>query len=446
MIIKYLDYISKLTKHVDAIMILSRKGIVEYSGMYNHSKNRFMDEGMVGKHIFEVYPGLNENTSSHSRVMATGIPILNERQELTNYHGDTEILINSTFPILDDDNVIGTIEISVFDEVQLDNSKKIKTLFDLDDIITNAPSMMTLKRRVMRLSNSDASVMLCGETGTGKELFAQSIHSHSKRSKHEFIAINCAAIPSSLIESTLFGTTQGSFTDAKNQKGLFELADKGTLFLDEINSMDITLQSKLLKVIEDKAFRPVGSNKVIQSDVRIVSAMNVTVSRAIHDGLIRSDLFYRLAVVQMELPPLRERNDDILLLADHFLSHYTEELELKNITISELVLNILQHYKWPGNIRELKNTIESAVSVSDSTEITVHDLPEYLLYNYERPFLSENVAYEGKNLSLNQEVKNYERHLIVQALQVSSTKAEAAQKLGISRQSLRYKIEKHDIK
>lgn len=170
MIIKYLDYISKLTKHVDAIMILSRKGIVEYSGMYNHSKNRFMDEGMVGKHIFEVYPGLNENTSSHSRVMATGIPILNERQELTNYHGDTEILINSTFPILDDDNVIGTIEISVFDEVQLDNSKKIKTLFDLDDIITNAPSMMTLKRRVMRLSNSDASVMLCGETGTGKEL------------------------------------------------------------------------------------------------------------------------------------------------------------------------------------------------------------------------------------------------------------------------------------
>lgn len=210
--------------------------------------------------------------------------------------------------------------------------------------------------------------------------------------------------------------------------------------------MDITLQSKLLKVIEDKAFRPVGSNKVIQSDVRIVSAMNVTVSRAIHDGLIRSDLFYRLAVVQMELPPLRERNDDILLLADHFLSHYTEELELKNITISELVLNILQHYKWPGNIRELKNTIESAVSVSDSTEITVHDLPEYLLYNYERPFLSENVAYEGKNLSLNQEVKNYERHLIVQALQVSSTKAEAAQKLGISRQSLRYKIEKHDIK
>lgn len=444
MIIKYLDYISKLTKHVDAIMILNRNGIVEYSGMYNHSKNRFMDEGVVGKHIFEVYPALDKERSSHSRVMATGIPILNEKQTLTNYHGDTETLINSTFPILDQEKVIGTIEISVFDESNVQEKESTSSLFDLDDIITNSPTVITLKNRILRLSNSDASVMLYGETGTGKELFAQSIHSHSKRSKYEFISINCAAIPSTLIESTLFGTVKGSFTGAENQKGLFEIAHKGTLFLDEINSMDINLQSKILKAIEDKAFRAVGSNKIITSDVRIVSAMNISPNKAIESGLIRSDLFYRLAVVQMELPPLRTRENDVLLLTDYFLSHYSKSLGLATYTISELVLNILQNYTWPGNIRELKNTIEAAVSLSNSTQITVQDLPEHLLYSYDSPMqvLDSNTP---STQSLDEQVKAFERRLINEALLQSSTKAQAAKKLGISRQSLRYKVEKHNL-
>jgi len=443
MIIKYLDYITKLTSHIDAIMIVNRKGVVEYSGMYNHSKNRFMDEGVVGKHIFDVYPDLNADTSSHSRVMQSGTPIINESQALKNYHGDTEYLINSTFPILDNDEIIGTIEISVFDENTGGRTPQTTSLYTLDDIITGSSKLIRLKERVARIANSDSSVLLYGETGTGKELFAQSIHTHSKRCKGEFVSLNCAAIPSTLLESTLFGTTSGSFTGAEAKTGLFELADGGTLFLDEINSMAIELQSKLLKVIEEKKFRPVGSNKTIYSDVRIVSAMNIDPKHAVAKEVIRQDLYYRLAIVQLELPPLRQRKEDILLLARHFLSQHSSRISNTTFVISELVENILENYAWPGNVRELRNTIEAATNLCHEDTITVQDLPEHLLYDYETPALTNAIGvHKG---TLNEQVRAFERELIRSALQNSKSMADAAKHLGISRQSLRYKMEKHQL-
>lgn len=444
MMIKYLDYIGTMTKHIDAIIIVNRKGIVEYSGMYNRTNKRFMDEGVIGKHILEIYPELTEETSSHYRVKKTGNPILNENQYLTNYHGDKEKLINSTFPILDKGEVIGTIEISVFDE-QSDHMDQTVKHYTLDDIITNAPSMHVVKDRITRIANSDAAVLIVGETGTGKELVAQSIHTHSKRHDKPFISLNCAAIPSTLLESVLFGTTSGTFTGAENKTGLFQEADGGSLFLDEVNSMEYTLQAKILKVIEEKKFRPLGSTKEIKANVRIVSAMNIAPSEALKNQLIRQDLYYRLATISIDLPPLRERKEDILLLANHFLKNFADLEQETPIQISEIAQRMFLDYNWPGNVRELNNTIEGAVHLCQNHLITVHDLPEHLLYNFKHPVHLEKQAPPGNEPPLNELVKTYERQLIQSAINRSSSMADAARILGISRQSLRYKIEKHNL-
>jgi arginine utilization regulatory protein len=444
MIIKYLDYIGTMTKHIDAIIIVNRKGIVEYSGMYNHTNKRFMDEGVIGKHILEIYPELTEETSSHYRVKKTRTPILNEKQYLTNYYGDKEKLINSTFPIFDKGEVIGTIEISVFDE-QSDHIDQTEDHYTLDDIITNAPSMHVVKDRITRIANSDASVLIVGETGTGKELVAQSIHTHSKRHNKAFISLNCAAIPSTLLESVLFGTTSGTFTGAEKKAGLFQEADGGTLFLDEVNSMEYTLQAKILKVIEEKKFRPLGGAKEIKANVRIVSAMNISPSEALKNRLIRQDLYYRLATISIGLPPLRERKEDILLLANHFLKGHTGIDQETPFQISEIAQRMFLDYNWPGNVRELKNIIEGAIHLCQNFLITVHDLPEHLLYNYEHPSLLEKQASPDNEPPLDEQVKAYERQLIQSAISKSSSMADAARILGISRQSLRYKIEKHSL-
>ena len=211
------------------------------------------------------------------------------------------MLVSSTFPLEDGGELIGTMETSVFyhKDSQLDGKNHWLTnphtgLFRLEDIITRNPEMLALKDTVQRVAANPSPVLIWGETGTGKELFAQALHSHSTRSKGSFISQNCAAIPTTLLESTLFGTTRGSYTGAENRKGLLKQADGGTLFLDEVNSMDLSLQAKILKAIEEKKFRPVGGEQDVHSDVRIVSAMNVDPITAVRDGLLRRDLFYRL--------------------------------------------------------------------------------------------------------------------------------------------------------
>ena len=202
--------------------------------------------------------------------------------------------------------------------------------------------------------------IIWGETGTGKELFAQSLHSHSSRARGPFVAQNCAAIPTTLLESTLFGTTRGSYTGAENRKGLLKQADGGTLFLDEVNSMDLSLQAKILKAIEEKRFRPVGGEQDVHRDVRIVSAMNVDPITAVREGLLRRDLFYRLGVVQLALPPLRKRPEDIPLLTDFYVEQYNRNMGRAISGVSELVRNALLAYEWPGNVRELRNEIGRA--------------------------------------------------------------------------------------
>ena len=351
MIGKWLNYMARLHDGVDAILIANRHGIIEYSAMFSERENGMIDEGFIGKSILEAYPELTKETSSHFRVMRTGKPVLNEKQELTDFYGRRIMLVSSTFPLEDGGELIGTMETSVFyhKDSQLDGKNHWLTnphtgLFRLEDIITRNPEMLALKDTVQRVAANPSPVLIWGETGTGKELFAQALHSHSTRSKGPFISQNCAAIPTTLLESTLFGTTRGSYTGAENRKGLLKQADGGTLFLDEVNSMDLSLQAKILKAIEEKKFRPVGGEQDVHSDVRIVSAMNVDPITAVRDGLLRRDLFYRLGVVQLALPPLRKRPEDIPLLTDFYVERYNRKMERTITGVSELVRNALLAY------------------------------------------------------------------------------------------------------
>lgn len=251
----------------------------------------------MGKNLYEVYPELNESNSTHARVMATGLPVVNQKQTLTEPSGRRHTLLTSTFPIENNGEVIGSIDFSVDLSEQGADVSKERKLYSVDDIVTCDPAMERIKDRILKVAENDSPVMVIGESGTGKELIVEAIHSHSRRRSKPFISLNCAAIPDALIESTLFGTVKGSFTGAKNKKGLFELADKGTLFLDEINSMSMELQAKLLKAVEEQRYMKVGGESYMDVDVRVLSAMNMSPQEAIKSGRLRQDLFYRLSVV-----------------------------------------------------------------------------------------------------------------------------------------------------
>ncbi len=452
MIGKWLNYMSKLHDGVDAILIADRHGVIEYSAMFSEQENGLIDEGFIGKHILEVYPELTEETSSHFRVMRMGAPVLNERQELTDFRGRQTILVSSTFPLEYSGELIGTMETSIIcnRDSQLDGKnhwliKPHKGLYILDDIVTQNPEMLMLKETALRVAANPSPVLVWGETGTGKELFAQALHSHSSRSKGPFISQNCAAIPTTLLESTLFGTTRGSYTGAENRKGLFKQADGGTLFLDEVNSMDLSLQAKILKAIEEKRFRPVGGEQDVRSDVRIVSAMNVDPLTAVREGLLRRDLFYRLGVVQLALPPLRKRPEDIPLLTDFFVEQYNQKMGRSISGISELVRNVMQAYDWPGNARELRNTIESAFNFCTGDTIQLNDIPNYIVYSQDKPQPQAIELDEVEDLGLQEAVRQYERRMICKALESSKTVTDAAARLKLTRQALQYKMMKYHL-
>jgi arginine utilization regulatory protein len=444
---------SKLYGQIDALMIVNKQGIIEYSAMTCDKTNSFQNEGITGKHILEVYPSLTEKTSSVLRVLKTGNPIYDEKQTVTDSKGFLWSFVNSTFPIEYNNEIIGAVEASISaskwkqkNHTVLQNSKKQKSnnsLYTLDNIITKNPLLLHTKEKIKKIAQNNSSVLICGDTGTGKEMVAQAIHSHSLRRNEPFISQNCSAIPSTLLESIFFGTVKGSYTGSENKKGLFELANRGTLFLDEINSMDIGIQAKILKAIEEKKIRRVGGESYINIDIRIVSAMNSNPLKTIEDGLLRKDLYYRLSVIQINLPPLINRTEDITLLTDYFIKKYNNEMN-KNITaISEMVEKTFYNYNWPGNIREFKNAIESAFNLATGNTITLKDIPEYIIY----PQKSEEPLFRevSKNKSLPKLVQSYEKEIILEALSTSKNITAAARKLQITRQSLQYKMEKYNL-
>lgn len=314
-------------------------------------------------------------------------------------------------------------------------------------LISKSQKMRGVLELIRQVADSRATIMLYGETGTGKELAAQVIHDLSERQGKPFIKVNCAAIPDTLMESELFGFEKGAFTGAIAKKpGRFELADGGSIFLDEIGDISPAMQVKLLRVLQEREFQPLGSIKTLKVDVRIIGATNKNLEEMVKNNLFREDLFYRLNVVPIHLPPLRERQEDIAGLVDYFLSKSADITGKFQKQIDKEAINILTQYDWPGNIRELENIIERSVVVTTGDVIRAKDLPNYLIQS-ER-FLRENSHTEISKKSgiLDDVVDNAERDVIIQALHAhNGNRTRASEHLGISRRSLHRKIVKYNI-
>lgn len=314
-------------------------------------------------------------------------------------------------------------------------------------IITNSPNMMELCRNIAKVSQTKSTVLITGESGTGKELVAKTIHAHSIRSNKPFIKINCGALPETLLESTLFGHERGAFTGAyQRQIGLFERVHQGTLFLDEVSEMSVNLQVKLLRVIQEKEFEPIGANKLIKTDFRLIAATNRNLQDMIKTGEFRQDLFYRLNVMSLNLPPLRERKQDIMLLARYFAQQFCTENNKELLDFAVKTADILNHYHWPGNVRELSNTIEYAVIMSHGLYIDPQDLPLHVQNQSQDTSIVVNDYAQDMGVTLKEKLKNYEKVLIVEELRKNQGHREnTAKALGVSRRTLLYKMQEHGI-
>lgn len=318
--------------------------------------------------------------------------------------------------------------------------------YRFDNIIGISQAMQQVFTRMEKVAATDSTILVLGASGTGKELVAKAIHYNSPRCEHPFVAINCGAIPADLLESELFGHIKGSFTSAVADKpGKFETANGGTLFLDEIGNMPLQLQMKLLRVLQEHEFERVGSSKKIRLDIRLISATNIDLQEQVKAGLFREDLYYRLNVIPIHLPPLRERRGDIALLTRHFLEKTCQEMKRAPITFSTEALQAMENYSWPGNVRELENVIERTVALTDSDLIGCEDLPPDIASRCPLDKASSPEV-SPLGIDLNETMADMERQLIRQALELGlGVKARAAALLNINRTTLVEKIKRLNI-
>jgi two-component system response regulator AtoC len=309
----------------------------------------------------------------------------------------------------------------------------------LDFIIGASPAMRQVYAKIRRAAPSDSTVLLTGESGTGKELVARAIHLLSPRKDNEFVAVDCSALVETLLESELFGHVKGSFTGALQTKhGLFELANHGTFFFDEITNLSLNIQAKLLRVIQEREFMQVGSQKRIKLDIRIIASSNRDLKEAIKAGTFREDLFYRLSVIPIHLPPLRERNGDIPRLVEHFLRKYSEKGNREVTGIAPKAMKLLEAYAWPGNVRELEHTIERIVILEDGDEVTPEHLPSFITQRQ-----GEFQVFSEENYTLEELEKRYIQFIL---RRTRGRRQDAARILGINRKTLSHKIEKFNLR
>ncbi len=325
--------------------------------------------------------------------------------------------------------------------------KAVTERYIFQNIIGQSPKMLALYNLLEKVAPTKTNILITGESGTGKELVAKAIHYNSPRKEKPFVILNCGAIPEYLIESELFGHMKGAFTDAiATKKGLFEVADEGTIFLDEISELPLPMQVKLLRVLEEKEFKRVGGTEDIRVDVRIISATNKDLEEEAKSKRFRDDLFYRLNVIQIKLPSLRERKEDIPTLATYFLKKYSEELNKNIQRVTPEALRMLLHYDYPGNVRELQNMIERGVALESSQELTHPNLSSYLddQLPLKKGTLDLEIPLEGINLE--KTVEDFERALLLKALdKTKGVKKKAAKLLHINFRSMRYRLEKYGL-
>ena len=316
-----------------------------------------------------------------------------------------------------------------------------------EDIIGESRGMLEVFSLISRVAPSKANVLVMGESGTGKELVAMAIHRLSHRSGQPFVVVNCSAIPENLLESEMFGHVKGSFTGAvANKPGLVEAAHQGTLFLDEVGEIPMSIQAKLLRFLQDRQFRRVGDNEDRRVDVRVIAATNRNLEKEMEEGAFREDLYYRLNVIRLTLPPLREREEDIPLLLDHFLERFSAEQGKTISKVSSLAMRVLCNYHYPGNVRELENVIERCVTLEQSDQLTAEHLPPKLVESAESQDAAGGPEIPPGGIDLNQATENLERELISKALTMSGgNRSRAARLLGITLRSMRYRLMKLGI-
>jgi two-component system response regulator PilR (NtrC family) len=342
------------------------------------------------------------------------------------------------------------LELKTIDHEKKSIEDELKSALHFDKIVGNSPRMLHIYNMIRQIADTRTSVLITGESGTGKELIARAIHEYSDRACQPFVAINCGSIPENLMESEFFGHKKGSFTGAtQDKKGLFETGHKGTIFLDEVGELNIPMQVKLLRVVQERIFKPVGSTEDIRVDIRIVSATNKKLEDEVINGRFREDLFYRLNVVEIKLPPLRERKSDLRALAQHFLEKYAKEMGKTVTKISSYAIDLLNRYDFPGNIRELENLIERSVALSstnillpDSLAMSIHK-KRWIEGVKNRRFDIDEVAH---GVALDNILTEIEQAYIKKALDCTDgNKHKAAELLGITLRSIRYRIDKLDI-
>lgn len=463
--------------------------IVDTEGVYVYcsENSNFADiepKDMIGKNVKDIY-GLTDDTSKVMRVLHTGIPIRDYLMSfLSVATGKRYLWLYSAYPLIVDGTLIGAITVykpfsnvkSLVDEY--DGTEKRKSdcpasvqtgnLFTFDDIIYASANMEETIELCRKVAKSDSSVLLVGETGTGKQMFAESIHSESAKNSKPFISVNCAAIPDTLLESILFGVTKGAYTGAVEKAGLFEQSSDGTIFLDEIQALSPEMQAKLLRVLEYKVVRRVGSNKEIKVNPRIITAMNVNPLDYMKAGKLKPDLFYRIAVVTIRIPPLRERTSDIPILVNHFIQKANGNFSRNIEKCSDQVMQHFFQYGWPGNVRELQHTIEHAAAVMEECDTCVQmdDLPGLLMQNtpiavetreisgldFENVFghIESGASIDYKSAhsyALNEFNRQFNRFFIKHALEVTNYNvSQTAHSIKISRQFLHKLIHKFDIR
>ena len=425
----------------EGLFALNQKGYVKHCNNIAAELFDTTKKDLIGKHISELMPG-----SPAIKVLETGKGYT-ENEEIFIDGSKQHHFIVTVKSVKRGDEITGVV-ISFRD---IEEAQKLVYNFSnrtlkntVDDIIGTSKSIMMAKRQTLVIARGNSTVLITGESGTGKEMFAKAIHYASARADKPFVTVNCGAIPENLLESELFGYEKGAFTGAseKGKAGKFEQADGGTIFLDEIGDMPLHLQVKILHVLQNMRFERVGGNKEVLVDVRVIAATNKDLEQLIKEGHFREDLYYRLSVIPLNIPPLRERKEDIKLLMYHFMKKYNVYMNRKIESFSKEVEELYMNHEWPGNVRELENAIEYGTNMAFGNEIGMDEVPVRILRKGE-----ETMRFRNMDMSLAEQVKIFEKEIITAKLrQNNGVKDLAAKELGLSRATLYRKLAELDIK
>ena len=433
-----LRWLQENFSYIDSVTMIDATGKItvkeRYNPRYSDAENAADNEWCLNRNLLEVFPSLSHSDSTLLQTLQKGELLYRENQCTINHSGKKSVTSNVTFPIISRGKIIGAVELSR-DVTHYEGERTApaarptpkrrsgtEAKWTLEDIVTQNSKMLEIKRTIAKVADSRSSVLVYGETGTGKELIVSALHNAGSRKDQPFVAVNCAALPESILEGLLFGSQKGAFTGAENKKGMFAEANGGTIYLDEINSMPLLLQAKLLRVLQEKSVTPLGASKPIPLDVRIIASTNRPISEVVASGQMREDILYRINTISIQIPPLRRRLDDIPLLAAAFVEKYSAEMGKQVAGVAPEVTAFLMNRSWRGNVRELEHVIESAMNVvEDGQTVELEHLPIYLS---EVDELEEDTPEHSPReaVSLNEALAAYEKKLILAAMKASNWK------------------------